>query len=207
MNSVFLSDSGLIELMLPTNISFKKDQRCIHPASQGSMGFALPGLVGAHYASDCPVIAVIGDGSIMMNLQELETIRYNNIPAKIFVINNNGYAVIRKRQVELFRSREIGTDPSNGLGSPNFMKVAEGFEIPYKRIDSSLELQQKLKSIIDMDGPVLCEIMGLENQEYIRSSHTLDSKGRIVFRPIEDQAPYLDRELFLSEMIIEPIDQ
>ena len=87
------------------------------------------------------------------------------------------------------------------------MKVAEGFEIPYKRIDSSLELQQKLKSIIDMDGPVLCEIMGLENQEYIRSSHTRDSKGRIVFRPIEDQAPYLDRELFLSEMIIEPIDQ
>ena len=94
-----------------------------------------------------------------------------------------------------------------GGARPNFMKIAEGFEIPYKRIDSSLELQQKLKSVIDMDGPVLCEIMGLENQEYLRSSHTRDSKGRIVFRPIEDQAPYLDRELFLSEMIIEPIDQ
>ena len=100
VNSVFLSDSGLIELMLPTNISFKKEQRCIHPASQGSMGFALPALVGAHYASDSPLIAVIGDGAIMMNLQELETIRYNNIPAKIFVINNNAYAIIRKRQVD-----------------------------------------------------------------------------------------------------------
>ena len=206
-NSVFLSDSGLIELMLPTNISFREEQRCIHPASQGSMGFALPGLVGAHYASKSPIIAVIGDGSIMMNLQELETIRYNNIPAKIFVINNNVYAVIRKRQVALFRSRTIGTDPSNGVGCPNFMKVAEGFEIPYKRIDSSMGLQQKLKSIIDMDGPVLCEIMGLENQEYIRSSHTRDSKRHIVFRPIEDQAPFLDRDLFLSEMIVEPIDQ
>ena len=69
------------------------------------MGFALPGLVGAFYGNN-PIIAVIGDGSIMMNLQELETIRYNNIPAKIFIINNNAYAVIRK-QVDLFRSRTI----------------------------------------------------------------------------------------------------
>jgi|TARA_B100002003_G_scaffold235323_1_gene250174 acetolactate synthase-1/2/3 large subunit len=207
VGSAFLSDSGLVEVILPTNISFRKDQRCIHPASQGSMGFALPGLVGVHYASDRPVIAVIGDGSIMMNLQELETIRYNNIPAKIFVINNNAYAVIRKRQVELFRSRTIGTDPSNGIGCPNFMKVAKGFEIPYVRIDSSLDLQQKLKSIIEMDGAVLCEIRGLENQEYIRSSHARNSKKRVVVRPIEDQAPYLNRELFLSEMIIKTIDQ
>ena len=107
----------------------------------------------------------------------------------------------------MFRSRTIGTDPSDGLGCPDFMKVAKGFEIPYEKIDGSLELQQKLKSVIDMDGPVLCEIMGLENQEYLRSSHTRDSKGRIVFRPIEDQAPFMDRELFLSEMVIEPIAQ
>ena len=207
VGSVFLSDSGLVEVILPTNISFRKDQRCIHPVSQGSMGFALPGLVGVHYASDRPVIAVIGDGSIMMNLQELETIRYNNIPAKIFVINNNAYAVIRKRQVDLFRSRTIGTDPSNGVGCPDFMKVAKGFEIPYVRIDSSLDLQQKLKSIIEMDGAVLCEIRGLENQEYIRSSHARNSEKRVVVRPIEDQAPYLNRELFLSEMIIKAIDQ
>ena len=206
-DSVFLTDSGMAELILPTNIRFRKGQRCIHPASQGTMGFALPGLVGAHYASDRPVIAVIGDGSIMMNLQELETIRYNNIPVKIFVINNNAYATIHKRQVDLFRSRTIGTGPGDGVGCPNFMKVADGFEIPYVRINSNLELQQKFKSIIDMDGPVLCEIMGVESQEYIRSSHTRDSKGRIVFRPIEDQSPYIDRELFLSEMIISPIDQ
>ena len=206
-NSVFLSDSGLIELILPTNIRFKKDQHCIHPASQGSMGFALPGLVGAYYASNCPVIAVIGDGSIMMNLQELETIRYNNIPAKIFVINNNAYSVIRHRQVELFRSRTIGTDSSNGVGTPDFKKVAHSFEISYVKIDSRTDLDQKLKSVITMEGPVLCEIMGLENQEYISSSYARDSKKRIVIRPIEDQAPYLDREVFLSEMIVKPIDQ
>jgi len=70
-----------------------------------------------------------------------------------------------------------------------------------------LKLQQKLKSVIEMDGPVLCEIMGLEDQEYIHSGNVRDSKRRIVTRPIEDQSPYLDRELFLSEMVIEPVDQ
>ena len=205
--SALLTDSGLIELILPTNISFSKGQRSIHPASQGSMGFALPGLVGAYYASNLPVIAVIGDGSIMMNLQELETISYKNIPAKIFVINNNLYAVIRKRQVEMFRSRTIGTDPSDGVGCPDFKKVADCFELKYVKIDNSLNLQQKLKSVIERDGPVICEIMGLENQEYIHNGHVRNSKKQIVTRPLEDQSPYLDRELFLSEMVIDPIDQ
>ena len=207
LNSVFLSDSGLIELMLPTNISFKEDQRCIHPASQGSMGFALPAVIGAHFASNRPIIAIIGDGSIMMNLQELETIHYNNVPAKIFIINNNSYAVIRKRQIDLFRSRTIGVDPSDGVSCPNFMKVADGFEIPYVKIDSSFELRKKLKSVINTDGPVLCEIIALDDQDYISSSYARNSKRRFVSRPIEDQAPFLDRNLFLSEMIIEPIDQ
>jgi acetolactate synthase-1/2/3 large subunit len=80
-NSIFLSDSGLVELIMPTNISFSKNQRCIHPVSQGAMGVALPALIGAYYASSYPIVSVIGDGSIMMNLQELETISYNNIPA------------------------------------------------------------------------------------------------------------------------------
>ena len=206
-NAVFLSDSGLNELILPTNIGFRKNQRCIHPASQGSMGFALPATIGAHYASQSPLIAMIGDGSVMMNLQELTTIKYKNIPAKIFIISNNAYAVIRKRQIELFRSRSIGTDPSDGVGIPNFEKVAYGFEIPYRRIDNRTDLKQKLKDIISMNGPVICEIMGLENQDYATVSHVRNQQKRFVQRPLEDQAPFLDRDLFLSEMIIEPIDQ
>ena len=205
--SVLVSDSGLIELIIPTNINFRRGQRIIHPASQGSMGFALPGLVGAYYASNLPIVAVIGDGSIMMNLQELETISYNQIPAKLFVINNNVYAVIRKRQVEMFRSRTIGTDPNDGVGCPDFNKVANSFGIKYVNIQNSVNLKQNLKSVIETDGPVLCEVMGLENQKYIHSSHTRDTKGRIVTRPLEDQSPFLERELFLSEMIVEPIDQ
>ena len=68
-NATVITDSGLIELILPTNIPFKKNQRCIHPASQGSMGYALPAVIGAHYAGAKQLITVIGDGSVMMNLK------------------------------------------------------------------------------------------------------------------------------------------
>jgi len=205
--SIFVSDSGLIELILPTNIRFSKGQRCIHPNSQGAMGFALPAAIGAYYASDgLPVIACIGDGSIMMNLQELETIRYRKLPIKVIIINNNVYAVIRKRQIELFRSRTIGTDPKDGISCPDFRKVANTFDLSYVKIEINAELEQKLNTVIKIDGPVLCEIMGLENQGYINVSHVRNAEGRFVRRPIEDQSPFLNRELFLSEMLISPID-
>jgi acetolactate synthase I/II/III large subunit len=206
-DAVFLSDSGLNELILPANIDFRELRRCIHPSSQGSMGYALPAAIGAYYASKKMVVPVIGDGSVMMNLQELASIKYLNIPMKLIIINNNVYSVIRHRQQELFRSRTIGTDPSDGLGIPNFKKVAEGFEIPYILIENSYNLNDVLTNLFSKEGPVICEIMGIEDQDYISSSYARNSQKRIVRRPIEDQIPYLERELFLSEMIIKPIDQ
>ena len=125
----------------------------------------------------------------------------------MFIINNNVYGVIRKRQNELFRYRTIGTDPTDGISCPDFEKVAYAFEIPYQKIQHSSELKERLYQIIKSDGPVLCEITGLENQDYIQSWHTHNVHKRFVNRPIEDQAPFIDRNLFLSEMIIEPIDQ
>lgn len=206
-NAVLMSDSGLSELLVPSIVSFKKGQRCIHSASQGSMGFALPGAIGAYYGSYRPVVAVIGDGSIMMNLQEFQTISYNKIPVKVLVINNNAYSVIRTRQEQLFRSRTIGTDPDNGVGCPDFEKVASCFDISYVKIEGNENLQGKLLSVFQMEGPVLCEVICVEDQKYLHSSYAFNSKRKLVRRPLEDQSPYLDRELFESEMIIEPIDQ
>lgn len=205
--SICVSDSGFIEVILPTNINFRKNQRCIHPASQGAMGYALPAAIGAYYASKAPVYAVIGDGSIMMNLQEFETIKYNKIPLKVFVINNNAYAIIRKRQKDLFRKRTIGTDDSNGLSCPDFEKIADCFDMAYERIETSVHLEDRLKSVMEKEGPVLCEIMGVDDQEYIEVAVTRNSKNGLVRRPLEDQLPFLERELFLSEMVIKPIDQ
>lgn len=205
--ATLLTDAGLEELIVPTNISLRKGQRCIHPVAQGAMGFALPASIGAYFARNTLVSAVIGDGSIMMNLQELQTIVYHNIPAKLFVINNNGYSIIRRRQQSLFRERTIGNDSSDGVGLPNFSKIAECFNIKYLLINHPSNLEVKLKEVFSFEGPVLCEVLSPEDQDYIHSSYARTSTKRFVNRPLEDQKPYLDRDVFLSEMIIEPIDQ
>ncbi|MGG2141319.1 thiamine pyrophosphate-binding protein [Symbiopectobacterium sp. RP] len=206
-DAVFVTDSGLEGLILPTTISFQKQQKCLHPASQGAMGYALPAAIGAYLSSHKQVVTVIGDGSIMMNLQELQTIASHQLPIKIIVANNNCYAVIRKRQVDLFRTRTIGTDADNGVSCPDFSKVALCFGLHYEKVETSADLNEAIERVLSHDGPVICEVMCPEDQEYINTSYVRTSKGRFVQRPLEDQAPFLDRTLFLSEMIIDPIDQ
>ena len=208
VGSTLVTDSGLAEVILPSNIRFKEGVDCIHPASQGAMGFALPAAVGAQHATLGTVLAVIGDGSVMMNLQELESIRYQRLPIKLIVINNNVYSIIRRRQRDLFRKRTIGTDPANGVSCPDFAKVADCFGLHYQRIESVASLDEGLIALFAHAGPVLCEIMGREDQGYIEVGQTRSSVDRrLVRRPLEDQEPFLSREIFLREMIIEPIDQ
>ena len=84
--------------------------------------------------------------------------------------------------------------------------MADSFEIPYVRVDSSEELEEKISMVLQMEGPVICEVMCVEEQEYLHSSFTRGQAGRIVRPPLEDQSPFMDRELFLEEMLIEPID-
>jgi len=203
-----VTDSGLIEVILPTNIRFSDGMRCIHPASQGAMGYALPAAIGAYYASGKLTLAVIGDGSIMMNIQELETIKYRQLPIKILVVNNNGYSIIRRRQRDLFRRRSIGTDPGNGVSCPDFSKVATCFDLKYFRIDDPGSLRAGLLDVLGSTVPTLCEIMGRPDQGYIEIGQARSEVDRrLVRRPLEDQSPFLNREVFLSEMIIDPINQ
>lgn len=202
-----VTDSGFIEVILPTNFNFGDNQRSVHPISQGAMGFALPGSIGAHYASQKPVFVVVGDGSVMMNLQELQTIIHNNIPVKIIIINNNVYGIIRRRQSELFRGRVIGVDPNNGVSCPNFEKVALAFGLKYQLIQNKDTLENSLRQLVETEGPVICEIICREDQSYIEVGTIRDQNKKMVRRPLEDQTPFLDRDLFLSEMIINPIKQ
>jgi acetolactate synthase-1/2/3 large subunit len=178
----------------------------IHPVSQGSMGFSIPAVMGVADTGR-QIVVVVGDGSIMMNLQELETIRAHGVALKLIVVNNNVYSIIRRRQKELFRNRTIGTDPGNGVTVPNFEQVASLFGFKYALVDNPETLEARLKEVFATDGPVLCEIMGKEDQEYIEISHAKNQEGKFVRRPLEDQRPFLERDLFLSEMLVEPIDQ
>jgi acetolactate synthase-1/2/3 large subunit len=189
---VLVTDSGLIELIRPTNIHFRRGQRCLHPASQGAMGYALPAAVGAYYASKEPIYAVIGDGSIMMNIQELQTIKHNQIPIVIIVINNDAYSIIRKRQSELFRGRTIGTDSSNGLSCPNFEEIAKCFGLKFQSASNLGDFRSILKQVENTLEPVLIEVQGIRNQEYIQMARKKDSSGKLQKMPIEQQFPFID---------------
>lgn len=204
--AVILSDAGIEELIVPTVFSYGGGQRCLHPVSQGCMGVALSAAIGAHYACGHAVTAVIGDGSVMMNIQELQTISFNKIPVRMIIVNNGFYNVIRKRQVELFRNRTIGTWEKDGVGCPDFEKLANCFGIKYMRINDSTELESKLQELESINEPVICEVMAVENQEYFRTSGAFNSQRRFVLRPLEDLYPWLDRKAFVNEMIVEPID-
>lgn len=200
-------DAGIEELVIPSVSCKKNGVRCVHPASQGCMGFALGSSIGAYYATGESVISVIGDGSIMMNLQELQTIAYRKLPIKIFVANNNCYSVIRKRQQDLFRTRTIGTDYSNGVNCVDFKRISEGFGICYETVSKMQEVPSMVKCILEKEGPVLCEVITKEDQEYLRNSIAKTEKRKIVRRYLEDQAPFIDREVFYKEMIVKPLEE
>ncbi len=204
-DDVLVTDAGLEELIIPTNTTFSENQRALHPVNQGAMGYALPAAIGGYLASNKNTIVVVGDGSIMMNLQELQTITHNKLPIKIIVVNNNCYAVIRKRQVDLFRTRTVGTDKDNGISCPDFEKVANCFDFKYVKINSNNEIN-KLDEVLKLNESVICEIIGKEDQKYLHSSYRRDKNGKFVQPPLEDQSPFMDRDLFLSQMVIEPID-
>lgn len=205
-DAVVLCDAGMEELITPTVINYGNNQRCLHPASQGCMGVALPAAMGAFWACGHTVTAVIGDGSVMMNIQELQTIAFNKIPIRIVIVNNGIYSVIRKRQKELFRTRTIGVDTSNGVSIPEFKKLAECFGLQYMRIEGTADLKSGFEKLKTINEPIICEVMAVSDQEYLRTSAAFNAQRRFVNRPIEDLFPWMDRETFIKEMIVQPID-
>ena len=142
----------------------------------------------------------------MMNLQELQTIAFNKMPIRIVVVNNGIYSVIRKRQKELFRTRIVGVDTTNGVSVPDFRSLAECFGIKYMRVDGTSDMKSKFEELQAIEEPIICEVIAVENQEYLRTAAAFNSQRKFVNRPIEDLYPWVDRETFIQEMIVKPID-
>ena len=206
-DATVITDAGLEELIIPSSIGYKRGQRCLFPAAQGAMGYAIPAVIGAYYAGRNNIVTVVGDGSFMMNMQELQIIGSFKIPVKIFVINNNMYAVIRKRQKDLFRSRTIGNDPSDGVPAPDFRKIAESFDIEYRIISNEEELISGIETVLGSSGSCICEVMCIEEQKYLHTSFAFNEKRKLIKRPLEDLSPFMDRQIFNREMIVESISE
>lgn len=181
------------------------DTRFIMNCGISSMGYGLPASVGACIANDKkPVICIEGDGSIMMNLQELQTAVTNKLPVKIFVINNNGYHQIRQTQNNVFHDGLVGVGPeSHDLGFPDFQKIAFAFGIPYCAIKTNAELQVVIPQVLQANQIVLCEVFVTETQNFEPKSATKKlPDGKLVSPPLEDMAPFLSKEELKKNMYI-----
>lgn len=188
----------------------KRNQRFIMNCAISSMGYELPAAVGACVANkNNPIVCIAGDGSIMMNLQELQTIITNKLPVKIVLINNSGYQQIRLTQTNLFHKNFVGIGPdSNDLSFPDFEKIAYAFGIPYKGCYSMVEITQTLNWLSSQDGCCMLEVFCTTAQIFEPKSATkrLDD-GTLYSPPLEDLAPFLPREELKSNMYIKMWDE
>lgn len=181
---------------------FRQGQRMWSNSGCASMGYDLPAAIGAYEASGREVICLAGDGSIMMNLQELQTIASNKMPIKIFLLNNAGYVSIFQTQHNFFNGEEIGAGPSSGVVLPDFEALTKGFRLPYRRIESHEGMNASIKDFLAIPGPAVCEIILDENQPFAPklASRQLED-GTIVSSSFEDLAPFLSREELASNML------
>lgn len=204
-HAAVVSDAGMTGVATAVNCLMKESNRMIHSFAQGEMGYCLPGAIGV--ATICPVVVTVsGDGSFMMNLQELQTLVRNNYNIKIIINNNYGYLGVRHGQKAHFRGKTIGTDPTNGVDFPNYAKIAEAFGIPYGKITKSSEIHASIEKMFGTDGPFICEVFTDSEQIELHNGLVTYGKRKFGFRPIEDQAPYIDRDIFFREMIVEPME-
>jgi len=187
----------------------KKGQRFFINSAISSMGYDLPAAIGVCIAHDKKeIVCVTGDGSIQMNLQELQTIITNKLPIKIFIINNQGYHQIRQTQKNFFGEPMVGIGPASGdLEFPDMGKIAYAYGYPYKKCTSNKELKIFIQETFAQKGPVISEVFVSTSQIFEPKSATKKLEdGTLVSAPLEDLAPFLPREELLENMIIKPFN-
>lgn len=184
----------------------KNGQRFIINSGAASMGYDLPASIGACLAEGRKeIICLSGDGSIQMNLQELQTIVFHKLPIKIFVINNQGYHSMRQTQGNLFPEfTTVGVGPeSQDLSFPSMEKLAWAYGIPYMAVHKNSEMGEAMDKILAMEGFAMCEIFVDTEQKFEPKSATKRlPDGTLVSPPLEDLAPFLPRDELEKIMLI-----
>lgn len=193
------------------NWCIKKDTRFIINNAIASMGYGLPAAIGLCISGNRQdTVCLEGDGSIMMNLQELQTIVANKLPIKVFLINNQGYHSIRLTQSNLFSEHtKVGIGPESGdLSFPEFSRIAEAFGFPYFCAHSNERMMEAVRRTLAQPGYAFCEIFTDTLQVWEPKSATKRlPDGRLVSPPLEDLAPFLDRQELLDNLYITPLEE
>lgn len=205
-NSISVVSNGACCVAGHQTYVIKKGSRFTNNSAVASMGYGLPAAIGtAVAAKGQTVICLEGDGSIMMNLQELQTVLTNRLPIKLFLINNEGYHSIRITQNNLFPEHEkVGIGPeSKDLSFPSFKKIAEAFGYPYFEAHSNRETEDAVKAALAARGATFCEIFTDTEQVWEPKSSTKRlPDGSLYSPPLEDLAPFLPREELAENMLI-----
>ena len=178
----------------------KKGTRLFTNSGCATMGYGLPAALGVSFAKKGKrVVCLDGDGSIQMNLQELQTIVYNNANVKIFVLNNDGYHSMRQTQKNLFHGELAGVSKENGISFPDMEKIAYAYGIPYVRICDTQSIAKQALLTMESPGPAICEVI-LDKEQFFepKLSSKVMPDGKIVSPAIDDLSPFLSREEYLE---------
>jgi acetolactate synthase-1/2/3 large subunit len=203
-NDVVVSSNGSSCVIPIQSMQIKRGQRHLVNSGCAAMGYGLPAAIGACFANSSQrVICLEGDGSIQLNIQELETVCYHRLPLKIFIFNNGAYLSMRITQSNFFQGRLVGESARSGVGFPDFVKLAKAYGIPACRIRDNGDLEKTIDRVLETDGPVLCDVIMDPEQVFApRSASKQLADGRIVSSPLEDMYPFLNEEEFMSNMVI-----
>jgi len=187
----------------------RNGQRIYHTAGLGAMGYGLPmSLAVCIGGGRRRTILVDGDGGFQFNIQELETASRLKLPVKFFVLNNDGYASIRASQTGYFGRPNIGCDSRTGLTVPNLGKVAAAYNIPSIVIENQKNLREDVRRALAMEGPVMVDVHVIPDEVRApRLQSYQKPDGSFVSKPLEDLFPFLPREEFLANMIVNPLPE
>ena len=195
----------------------RKGRRVFHTAGLGAMGYGLPASIGVCLGSGGrKTICVDGDGGLQLNIQEFATIAHLQLPIKLFVLNNQGYASIRASQTNYFGGPNIGCSPETGVSIPDYRKVARAYGLKTAVIegqgtdpsDARTDLRAAVRRILRSRGPVVCDVHIIPDE--IRAPRVTSiqrADGSFLAKPLEDLWPFLDRNEFARNMIIEPVNE
>lgn len=174
----------------------RQGQRMFTNSGCAAMGYGLPAALGAAVSDNSRrTICIEGDGSIMMNLQELATVTYHKLDLKIFILNNRGYHSIRQTQANFFQPPFVGVDTDSGIGFPDFGKLAAAFEIPYVRLERQEDVPQVLSQVLGCNGAWICEVMVDPKRNFEpKSASKVLADGSMVSAALEDMYPFLEQE-------------
>ncbi len=204
---IVTGSSGLAIEFFYMGFQNKEGQRVFLTSGLGAMGYALPSAIGAHMASDGrPFVCIESDGSLMMNVQELQTLATLRAPVRLFVLNNKGYASIRNTQRNYFGGRYVGSSSNAGLEMPDLEDLARAFGWEFMRIDDGANLERKIGDALGRPGPLLVDIQLVSDEALAPKCAAISlPDGSMRSMPLEDMSPLLSLEELQRNMIV-PLD-